>query len=126
MPSLLAIFFIALGGAAGALLRFGVGGYVQHRAAMTLPIGTFAVNIAGCLALGFCYIWLERAPESWRLGVQVGLLGALTTFSTFSLEALRLLNAQRFVAAGAYLGASVVLGLVAAWLGMIAGRGLLA
>jgi len=117
------ILAVAVGGAAGAVLRFTISHAVDERSASLLPIGTFAVNLLGCLLLGFCAEWLvERAGATARQAVNVGLIGALTTFSTFALDALRLLGAGEHRWAGAYIVASVGLGLAAAYLGMVAGR----
>ncbi len=116
---------IAAGGAAGALLRFGISHLLQQRLTTAFPWGTFLANMLGCLALGFCYIWLtDRAGPVLRLGVTVGLLGALTTFSTYSLESLNLLADRQYALALLNLIGSVVLGLLAAWVGMVAARAL--
>ena len=125
LPHILAV---ALGGALGAVARFGVSHALQGRAG-SFPLGTFAVNAAGCLAIGFCFVWFHEefnpgaADQSvLRDGVRVGFLGALTTFSTYSLESLELLQKQQYGQAGLYLLGSVVVGLGAAWLGLQLGK----
>lgn len=123
MPPLIQIIAVAVGGAAGAVLRFTVSHALDARSASLLPIGTFAVNMAGCLLLGFCGVWLvERGGPTLRPAINVGLIGALTTFSTFAVDALRLMGAGEHRWAAAYVLGSVALGLAAAYVGMVAGR----
>ncbi len=116
---------IALGGAAGALLRFWMSGAVHALLGRGFPYGTLAVNVLGSLAMGFLYVWLlERStlgPE-WRGALLVGLLGAFTTFSTFSLETLNLVEEGALARAVANVLLSVVLCIGAAWCGMLAAR----
>lgn len=83
---------IAAGGAAGALLRYSVSGWIQRRTGSPFPWGTVTVNVLGSFAMGFLWHWIEHhavAPEL-RAFALVGLLGAFTTFSTFSLETVML------------------------------------
>ncbi len=119
------ILAIAAGGAAGALLRFWTSGLIYARLGTDFPYGTLVVNVTGSLLMGFLYVLLlERfslGPE-WRAVLLIGLLGAFTTFSTFSIETLNLIESGFLVRAGLNIIASVVLCLFAAWLGLIAGR----
>jgi CrcB protein len=116
---------IAAGGAVGALLRFWGANWVYALLGRGFPYGTMAVNLLGSLAMGFCYAWLvERAslgPE-WRALVMVGFLGAFTTFSTFSIETLNLVEEGEAIKALLNVLLSVVLCLIAAWIGVLAGR----
>jgi CrcB protein len=116
---------IAGGGALGAVLRFGMSNSVYRLLGRDFPYGTMVVNVFGSLLMGFLFIlFVERMMVSaeWRLGLLVGLLGAFTTFSTFSLETLALFDAGAPLKALLNIIASVVLCLAATWLGMILGR----
>ena len=124
MKHLPIIAAIALGGALGAVARWGISLSV-HRITgmMTFPIGTFVVNLLGCVAIGFCYIWLQdRGTAVQRSFITVGLIGALTTFSTYSIESLVLLEKGAYSYAMFNIIASVVLGLGAAVVGIALGR----
>ncbi len=122
MTQLLAI---GLGGAVGAVLRFMVSTGVHRFAGRDFPYGTLSVNILGSLLMGFLYILLiERLSlgTEWRAVLLVGLLGAFTTFSTFSIETLNLIENGELIKAGINIVLSVSLCLLAAWLGVFAGR----
>ena len=116
---------IAAGGALGALLRFGVSTGVHTAFGRAFPYGTLTVNVFGSLVMGFLYILLlERVAEAveWRAFLLIGLLGAFTTFSTFSVETLALVEAGELLKALLNIFLSVVLCLGAAWLGVVLGR----
>lgn len=111
---------IALGGALGAVARYGMSGWVHEHASATFPWGTLAVNVLGCFLLGLA-VWSLRVaavPVPVRGFVTIGLLGAFTTFSTFSFEAVALLQDGEWLRAALYLGASVLLGLLAMLAGL--------
>lgn len=115
---------IAIGGAAGALARWFLGGFVYAVLGTAFPWGTLLVNIVGCLGLGLIAAFTESAVSGDLLGsaLGIGFLGAFTTFSTFSLESLRLMQDGEPARAAAYVLASVGLGLTAVWVGLEAGR----
>ena len=116
---------IALGGALGALARYGASTGVHALLGRGFPYGTLTVNVAGSLAMGFLYIVLiERLSlaAEWRAVLLVGFLGAFTTFSTFSLETFNLVEGGEWLKAAANVVLSVVLCLFAAWLGVVLGR----
>ncbi|HEY0719972.1 MAG TPA: fluoride efflux transporter CrcB [Gammaproteobacteria bacterium] len=119
------LFAIAIAGAIGALLRFWMSGWVYGLFGRDFPYGTLAVNVAGSLLMGVSFVLLvERlgsAPE-WRALVMIGFLGAFTTFSTFSLETVQLLEGGALARAMMNVLTSVVLCLGAAWLGIVLGR----
>ena len=122
MQQLLAI---AGGGALGAIFRFGVSNSVHRLLGRDFPYGTLVVNTVGSLLMGLCFVLLvERMAVSaeWRSALLVGLLGAFTTFSTFSFETLALFNAGAPIKALVNIMMSVMLFLLATWLGMTLGR----
>ena len=119
------LLIIALGGALGAVSRFLLGNAVSRALGSFLPYGTFVINIVGCFAMGLLMTIIvdrEMIPAAWRLFLCVGFLGGFTTFSSFGYEALMLLTEGRMLAALAYAGGSVVLGLVAAAAGVLCAR----
>lgn len=116
---------IAAGGAVGALGRFWVSSAVYGWLGRGFPWGTLAVNVVGSLAMGFLYVLLVdrmAASAEWRAALMVGFLGAFTTFSTFSLETLNLIEAGEPLKAGLNMLASVALCVLAAWAGVFLGR----
>jgi CrcB protein len=116
---------IAAGGAVGALLRFWVSTGVYNLLGRGFPYGTLAVNVLGSLAMGFLYVLLlDRmtvSPEM-RAALLVGFLGAFTTFSTFSIETLNLIEQADFMKAGLNMLVSVAACLIACWFGLLLGR----
>ena len=106
------VLLIGIAGAAGALARYGIGAAVGVR---SFPWATLAINLAGSFLLG---VLLHRPPghlsEDVRLALGVGLLGAFTTFSTFSNETLALARDGRIGLALLYVSVSIVGGLAAA------------
>lgn len=110
---------IATGGAFGALLRFAVTDLAHRIWGSDFPYGTLVANLLGCLLIGLLWAWAERTPfhPHLRLLLFVGVLGAFTTFSTFSLEALQLFRSGAVRAAVVYVLASNLGGLLAAAVG---------
>jgi len=116
---------IAAGGAVGALGRFWVSSAVYGWLGRGFPWGTLVVNVAGSLAMGFLYVLLvDRMALSAevRAALTVGLLGAFTTFSTFSLETLNLIEGGEPLKAALNVAVSVLLCLLAAWAGVMLAR----
>lgn len=119
------LFAIASGGAIGALLRYWTSTAVHARLGMAFPYGTLTVNVIGSLLIGFLYIWLiERmaAGPSLRAFLIIGLLGAFTTFSSFSMETLNLLESGQPGRALANVLLSVTICISATGLGILAAR----
>jgi fluoride exporter len=99
LPSLLAI---GSGAAIGAWLRWGLGLWLNPHHA-TLPLGTLVANLVGGYGVGLALGWFAQAPglsPEWRLFVMTGLLGGLTTFSSFSAETVQMLLRQQYAWAG--------------------------
>lgn len=116
---------IAAGGSLGALARYGIDVGIEQRADAVFPWSTFLINLSGCFLVGVLIGGLvdrHHAPEWLRLGLVVGFCGAYTTFSTFAQETLGLVEER--VAALAVLSAagSIVLGVLAVFVGERAGR----
>lgn len=112
---------IALGGACGAMSRYWLSGQMEKLNNTAFPLGTFSVNLIGSLLMGlFAVLLLEKLnlSEPWRPLILVGFLGAMTTFSTFSIEALQLLQQGNFSTALFYIAFSVAACLLAVWVGM--------
>lgn len=115
------VISVALGGALGAVGRYAVG------AVVAFPVGTLTVNVVGSFLIGVVWIvFAARGLQQWSPFVMTGILGGFTTFSAFSLDTLRLVEAGRMSAAGAYVLASVLLSLVACAAGLWIAKGLTA
>ncbi|MEN8214626.1 MAG: fluoride efflux transporter CrcB [Pseudomonadota bacterium] len=119
------LLMVGIGGAIGAIGRYGLSTWVYSLTGRAFPWGTLVVNLLGSLLMGFLSVWLlERMPLSteMRALLMVGILGAFTTFSTFSLETLVLLEEGAVVKAGINMTASVIICVFAAWLGTLAAK----
>ena len=116
---------IACGGAIGALSRFGLQQWLAPMYSGRFPLAIFIANSIGSLCIGSIYVLIvERGmlPEVWRAFLMVGLLGAFTTFSAFSLDSLRLIEQGEGLIALSNIFANVVVGLISAFIGMSIGR----
>ena len=114
------LMLVMLGGALGAAGRFWLGGALLRQFGSGIPWGTLAANLIGSFAVGYIAVWLEgRGPSAlyWRAFLIVGLLGGLTTFSALMLEALLFARTQRNDLLLAYLGGTLVAGMVLVWAG---------
>lgn len=106
------ILSIAAGGAIGALGRHWIAGFVQHLTGATFPLGTLAVNVLGCIVLGALVVLMALVwspSQEMRGFLTVGMMGALTTFSTFSVEIVLMIERGDWGQAGLYVLASVLL-----------------
>ena len=116
------ILLVGLGGFAGAVARYLLGGWVLHHTfSAKFPWSTFAINLLGCLVIGVLSSLAERLEwlsPSMRLLLLTGLLGGFTTFSAFGLETVLLLRRGEPWIAAAYVLASVLACIFAVWLGM--------
>lgn len=121
------VFAIALGGALGAVSRHYVAVGVTRHLGNEFPYGIFFVNILGSLLMGLCLVLLttkfDGAPEV-KAFITVGFLGAFTTFSTYSMEIMLLIQRGDWSLAALYAFGSMLLGLAGLYLGMTVGRGL--
>jgi CrcB protein len=116
------ILAVAVGGAVGTLVRFATGTWIAANWPQHFSLGTFLVNIVGCLLIGLLYGFFLMRPElpiELRAGLIVGFLGGLTTFSSFSLDTLRLLESGQLPLALGYAALSVFGGLLATWAGLL-------
>jgi len=120
-------FAIAIGGAIGALSRHWINTVLGDSFGRDFPIGILLVNVLGSLLIGLFFIWFEQRSDSvfLRQMIIVGFLGSLTTFSTFSLDSIQLLQAGETVRAMLNIGSNVVLCIAAALVGILIGRALL-
>jgi len=117
------LLLIGLGGGLGSILRYLVGGLVQSGAGASLfPVGTLAVNVLGCLAIGVLAELSEARgllTAEMRALLVVGLLGGFTTFSTFANETMSAVRDNALLIAAGNILLSVGLGLLGVWLGRL-------
>lgn len=115
------ILLVGMGGAAGSIARYLISQTIESRVLSSFPYGTFAVNIVGCFIIGVIYALSSRGlvvPE-WRVLLATGFCGGFTTFSSFSYETLSLIQEGQLYNPMLYLGASILCGLFAAYLGIL-------
>lgn len=117
----LTLLLIGLAGFAGAVLRFWLSGWVGQRWTAPFPLGTFIINITGAFALGLLVGLSDQqlVPRVWYLVLGTGFLGAFTTFSTWMLESMHLIQSGQLATAAANVAGSVVIGLAAAGAGWV-------
>lgn len=115
------VISVALGGALGSVLRYLVG------LAVAFPLGTLVVNVIGSFIIGLVWVHLTaRGLTHWQPFLMTGILGGFTTFSAFTLDAMRLVEAGRMTAAGAYVFASVLVSVLGCVAGLWIARGMTA
>jgi fluoride exporter len=121
----LKLIALAAAGALGTLARYWLTGFVHRYGRATFPSGTLAVNIVGCFLIGLvmCLVREHQAfgPEA-RVIIVVGLLGGFTTFSAFGYETFELCRGGELILAALNIIGNVLVGLLAVWLGAVAGR----
>ncbi len=119
------LFQVALGGAIGACLRFGVVQAMPRVPGTGFPLGVLTVNVLGSFLMGAVMVLSVQRGFAWlNPFLMVGILGGFTTFSAFSLEAFTMFERGRVLAAGTYVGLNVVLSLAAFALAVWLARGL--
>lgn len=106
----MALILIFIGGGFGSICRYLLGRVVQSQSHSGFPVGTLAVNVVGCVVIGLLAKLLMHAQTEnlWRAALMVGVCGGFTTFSTFSLETLGLVNGGEWARAAAYVLASLI------------------
>jgi fluoride exporter len=115
---------IAIGGACGAMCRFGLSEALQRLGGAGFAWGTLAVNLLGCFAIGLAYhlAATTAVPAALRFALVVGFIGAFTTFSTFSLEIAEFLRDGQFTTAGLHLLLSNLAGVGLTFAGLALGH----
>ena len=118
---------VAVGGALGSMARYGFGVGVGRLWTSSFPLATMLINILGSLAMGLFIGWLARKTPGWqadaRLFVAVGIFGGFTTFSSFSLDTISMLERGEVVPALGYVLVSVIVGIAALYGGLLLVRG---
>lgn len=120
------ILYVFIGGGAGSVLRYLMQMVINRNIITTFPIGTFVVNIIGCLLIGIFYTLSGRFnfSQDIRLLLTVGLCGGFTTFSTFSTESLNLLKGELYGMFFLYILLSVAIGIIFTFTGVWFGKNL--
>lgn len=115
------LFSVGIGGFIGAILRFTLAGWVQKATASIFPFGTLSVNVIGSFLIGFLFLYLQQVnlSLSYKLLLITGLLGALTTFSTFSLDTVLLMQQGLYIKAFSNVVLNLVCSIGATMLGMM-------
>jgi CrcB protein len=121
------VLLVGVGGFVGSVARYLVAVLFANQFSSVFPFATLTVNVVGCFLIGIIFALSDRgnilSPE-WRVLLTTGFCGGFTTFSTFSYESLRLLQDGEYLYVGAYVFASVVVGLAATYVGIILIRSL--
>ncbi len=123
------LWYVAIGSAVGGVIRYLLGGAIQRALAASFPVGTLVINVTGSALLGFIFRYALETPAvtpEIRALLGVGFCGGYTTFSTFSYETLTLLEDGDWRRAGLYVGVSLLGSVLAALLGFMAARELIA
>ncbi len=115
--TLVADLLVGAGATTGSILRYSIGRLITRIVDTDFPLGTWLINVIGSFLLGLFFreIWVAEHALNWWLFLGTGFCGGFTTFSTMSIEAVRLLRTNRVLAI-VYLGSSVSFGCLLAWL----------
>jgi CrcB protein len=116
---------VGIGGCLGSILRFWLGSYIGSKMGTRFPYGTFVINITGSFLIGLVFAVLTARTfwsPNWRYLIPIGFIGGYTTFSSFEYETLRSIQDGQIGLGLLYVALSVVVGFVAVWGGVIAGR----
>jgi CrcB protein len=118
------LLWIALGGAAGSVLRYLVGGVIQRASGATFPLCTLLVNVTGCFLIGMiaAHYMNTQLNSSMRAFLITGFCGGYTTFSAFSLETTGLMQGGEYGKAAAYIVLSFLFSIAATFAGFAAAR----
>jgi len=114
------LLVIGSGSFIGGVLRYLISLVIQEKLLTTFPFGTLTVNVLGCFLIGFVYGLSDKGNvnQEWRMFLATGIMGGFTTFSSFSNETVSMLRDGQFVYASAYVLGSVILGLIATFIGI--------
>ncbi len=123
---MLAYLWVAIGGALGSVGRFWLSGLIDGRSGSSFPYGTLVINVSGSFLIGIFAAFANPdsrilAPPAVRQFLMIGICGGYTTFSSFSLQTLRLAQDREWLYAGANILLSMTLCLIAVWLGYLLG-----
>ena len=125
---MLAYLWVAIGGSLGSMARYGIGGFVSDRFGQSFPWNTLVINVTGSFIIGILGAMTapegKMSPQSRVLATQLlitGVCGGYTTFSSFSLQTLKLLQDRQWLYAGGNILLSVILCMIAVWLGYLLG-----
>jgi CrcB protein len=119
------LLVILIGGGLGAVSRFLFSGFVYHHLGRSFPYGIMACNVFGSLVIGFfAILFIQKFPGSsvWQSAVITGFLGGFTTFSSFSLDTITLIQQGFLMKAVFYIVLSVAISLIALVIGMYIGK----
>ncbi|WDR03184.1 fluoride efflux transporter CrcB [Devosia algicola] len=123
-----AFMLVGAGGAIGAMGRFGVSSAIGKLWPSQFPLATLFVNVVGSLAMGLFIGWLVKAMPTWapeaRLFVAIGVFGGFTTFSSFSLDTMALIERGQIASAALYIALSVAVSIAGLYLGLLITRGM--
>lgn len=123
MAGMRQLLLVGIGGAIGAVARWGLGGFILHQTpTWQFPLGTFIVNVLGCVvagALAGLVVKWNLFSADMRVFLFTGLVGGFTTFSAFGIDTIYLIRRSEYAVALAYVVLSVTAGLVALWLAML-------